>query len=92
MVCAEMVTSVARVVVRAVVPGLALDEVVLLLLLLLLEEGAVFVVVLLVRSPAINSASMSSKSLSAVCAAAALAAWCLPVFLFFDILRGEVMP
>jgi hypothetical protein len=60
MACSEMVSSVARVVVRAVVPGLVLDDEVLLL-----DEAVMaVVVVLLVVSPAITSASMTSKSSS----------------------------
>jgi hypothetical protein len=73
--CSDIVTFVARVVVRAVVPGLELDEE-----LLLLDE-AVAVVVLLVVSPAVTSASMSSKSSSATC--------CLPFLTFLGILLSD---
>jgi hypothetical protein len=67
MACSEMVSSIARVVVRAVVLGLELDEEVLLLLDEVLAVVVVLVVVaLLVMSPVITSASMSSKSSLAV--------------------------
>jgi tRNA-binding EMAP/Myf-like protein len=91
------VNSVDRMVALSVGAGLELEEEVLvvtnvLLLLLLLKD--VVVVVLLapatvrgVRSAAMTSASMSSNSPSAVCAAALAAR--LPVFLFFGILSGK---
>jgi hypothetical protein len=61
MASSEMASSVERVVVRAAVPGLELDEE---LLMLLDDVEVAVIVVLLVVSSTTTSANMSSKILS----------------------------